>query len=145
MRIATTTESAATGSPRIVLLLGSNVDADAQLDRALALLAQEFGLLAVSARLRSAATCPGAPDYANQAALLRCALDHAALKPRLRRIESALGRQRPAADPRLCPIDIDAVGRYAPDFELWDTDAHAAAYAWPVLAELGVPGRSGKE
>lgn len=123
----------------VILLLGSNVDADAQLDRALVALAAEFPILARSSRRRSVATTPGAPAYANQAALLRCALDRSELKARLRAIEAALGRQRPAPDPRLCPIDIDAVGRLRPHFELWDAKAHAAAYAWPALAELGVP------
>lgn len=123
----------------VVVLLGSNLDAHAQLDRALTALAAEFSITAVSARHPSVATVAGAPPYQNQAACLRTGLDRHALKQRLRAVETALGRQRPAADPLLCVIDIDAVGRFAPGWEVWDKKSYSAGYAALALASLGVP------
>lgn len=122
----------------VFLLLGSNVDADAQLDRALAAIGAEFAIVAMSARCRSEATLPGAPAYQNQAIRVRCALHRDLLKTRLRSIETALGRQRPPLDPRLCVIDIDAIGRYAVGLEVWDTKGYSAAHAREPLAEIGL-------
>lgn len=140
MKTATTTEGAdADATPRVVLLLGSNVHADAQLDRALAALAAAFELDGVSARHRSAATVAGAPAYENQAVALRCALGRDVLKVRLREVEASLGRVRPAPDEGLCPIDIDAIGRWSPAWETWDTKGYLAPFARAPLADLGVP------
>lgn len=123
---------------RVVLLLGSNVDADARMDAALAELRRAFALIARSSRHPSAASgIDGAPPYLNQAVVIECDGDRTQLKADLRAIESRLGRVRPGADPRLCPIDIDAIGCCDGEFEVWDEKAYRADYARLPLAELG--------
>ena len=79
----------------------------------------------------------GAPPYLNQAVLIEFDGSRDRLKPRLRAIEARLGRVRPSPDPRLCPIDIDAIGRCDAEAEVWDEKAYAANYARLPLAELG--------
>lgn len=61
-----------------------------------------------------------------------------ALKLALRAIETQLGRQRPNPEPQLCPIDIDALGRWEPDFVVWDARDYGAAYARGPLRDLGL-------
>jgi 2-amino-4-hydroxy-6-hydroxymethyldihydropteridine diphosphokinase len=126
----------------LVLVLGSNEDAAAQLDRARAALVACFGgLLAASPVLASPASDrPLAPPYLNQAVVVRAlAADRAGLKRELRAIEASLGRVRPARRPGLCPIDIDLLGRWcgsSADIEIWDPKAAAAPYVAPLLAAL---------
>jgi 2-amino-4-hydroxy-6-hydroxymethyldihydropteridine diphosphokinase len=137
MKTATTTEAQA-APVRVVLLLGSNVDADIHLDAAVDQLRREFTLVASSSRHPSAASgIDGAPPYLNQAVLIEFDGSRDRLKPRLRAIEARLGRVRPSPDPRLCPIDIDAIGRCDAEAEVWDEKAYAANYARQPLAELG--------
>lgn len=120
-------------------MLGSNVDAERQLDAACALLAGRFRILAVSGRHPSpAAGHAGAPAYLNQAAVIATDLERDALKVSLREIETRLGRQRPNPEPRLCPIDIDALGRWHPDFVVWDARDYGAAHARAPLRDLGL-------
>lgn len=126
----------------LVLILGSNEDAAAQLERARAALAQRFGsLLAASPVLASPASDrPSAPPYLNQAVVVRVPVaDRAALKRGLRAIEAGLGRVRPAPRPGRCPIDIDLFGRWcgaSNDIEIWDDKAAAAPYVAPLLVAL---------
>jgi 2-amino-4-hydroxy-6-hydroxymethyldihydropteridine diphosphokinase len=122
---------------RVLLLLGSNVDADAKLNAALRALESEFAVVACSRRHPSPASgADDAPAYLNQAVLIQCSLDRQPLKLRLRAIEARLGRTRPAADPRLCPIDIDAVGRVDGRLAVWDSKAFGASYAQTPVAEV---------
>lgn len=124
---------------RVLLLLGSNVNADQQLDAALQRLRAQFELTAVSQRHLSPATGDSAaPAYLNQAAIIASAQDRGALKSALRAIEATLGRQRPSPDARLCPIDIDAVARLVPDLEIWDAESYDASYALAPLQDLGL-------
>lgn len=136
MTTATTTEP---GAPaRVVLLLGSNTGAAEHLDAAICELRRDFTLIACSGRHRSDASgIDGAPPYLNQAAIIAFIGERQQLKAQLRAIESRLGRVRPSPDPRLCPIDIDAIGRCGAAFEVWDEKAFHAAYARQPLAELG--------
>ncbi|MBK8068667.1 MAG: 2-amino-4-hydroxy-6-hydroxymethyldihydropteridine diphosphokinase [Rhodanobacteraceae bacterium] len=137
MTTVTTTELR--GTPiHVVLLLGSNVDAEARMDAALAELGSQFALIARSARHPSAASgVDGAPPYLNQAVVIESNAERQSLKARLREIEAHLGRLRPSPDPRLCPIDIDAIGRCGATFEVWDPKAFSADYARLPLIELG--------
>lgn len=136
MQTATTTEAL---PQRVLLMLGSNVDAQRQLEAARALLRQRFELIAVSdAHPSPALGHPQAPGYLNQAALIATNLGQDALKKALRAIEAQLGRQRPNPQPRLCPIDIDALGRWEPDFVVWDARDYGAAYARGPLRDLGL-------
>lgn len=121
-------------------MLGSNVDAQRHLDAAIALLRTRFDVLAVSGRHQSPALGQAnAPAYLNQAAVISSELDRDQLKAALREIEAGLGRQRPNPEPRLCPIDIDAIGRWEPAFVVWDARDFAAAYARGPLRDLGLP------
>lgn len=136
MTTVTTTEPA---PAQVVLLLGSNVDAPQQLDAASAELRRAFAVIAESTRHLSPANgAAGAPPYLNQAVVIECADDREPLKTRLRQIEQRLGRRRPSPDPQLCPIDIDAIGRRGPPFEVWDEKACVADYARQPLHELGI-------
>ena len=120
-------------------MLGSNVDAQRQLEAACAMLRQRFELLATSSCHPSRAQGhAGAPPYLNQAAVIVTDLDQAALKSALRSLEAQLGRQRPNPEPRLCPIDIDALGCWEPDFVVWDARDYGAAYARGPLRDLGL-------
>lgn len=122
---------------RWLLVLGSNVDADHQLDRALAGLSELAPLLRVSARLPSpAADTESAPAYLNQAVLLRTALSFTELKGHLRALETALGRVRPAPRPGWCAIDIDLVASLDPEPTIWDTKSWSASYAQAVIGEV---------
>jgi 2-amino-4-hydroxy-6-hydroxymethyldihydropteridine diphosphokinase len=124
---------------RVLLMLGSNVDAERQLDAACTALRQRFDVTAVSRPHPSpAAGHTGAPAYLNQAAVIATDLDQAALKIELRSIEATLGRQRPSPEPRLCPIDIDALGCWGPEFVVWDARDFAAAHARAPLRDLGL-------
>lgn len=122
---------------RVVLLLGSNVAAEEHLDAAICELRRDFMLIACSGRHPSAASGVGAaPPYLNQAAIIEFDGERQQLKALLRAIESRLGRVRPSPDPRLCPIDIDAIGRCGAQLEVWDEKAFNAGYARLPLAEL---------
>jgi 2-amino-4-hydroxy-6-hydroxymethyldihydropteridine diphosphokinase len=124
---------------RVLLMLGSNVDADRQLDAALAKLRERFDVLAVSARHQSPAMGrTGAPAYLNQAAVIASDLDHGSLKIALRDIEAQLGRLRPSPEPQFCPIDIDALGRWEPEWVVWDARDYGAAHARAPLLDLGI-------
>jgi 2-amino-4-hydroxy-6-hydroxymethyldihydropteridine diphosphokinase len=144
MKTASTTEptAIAVDAPRVLLMLGSNEAAEQRLDAALACLQRQFPVLARSQRHRSAAVdSADAPAYLNQALIIGTALDRDDLRVVLRAIEAQLGRRRPATDSRLCPIDIDALGRWFPAFEVWDTKSYLAEYARAPLQDLAFSGR----
>ena len=126
-------------TPRVLLMLGSNVDAGQQLQAACERLRERFEVVAVSGRHPSpAAGHAEAPAYVNQAVVITSELDQGALKVELRAIEASLGRQRPNPEPRLCPIDIDALGRWQPAFVVWDARDFNAAHARAPLRDLGI-------
>lgn len=123
---------------RVLLLLGSNADAEGQLQRAGMRLAAEFSVLAQSGCFDSPAErSDGAPAYLNQALLIATELLPTELKKRLRAIEAVLGRQRPPPDPRLCPIDIDQLLAFGQGrWQILDQRAMSAAYAQAPLLDL---------
>ena len=136
-----TTTSLSEMSPRVLLMLGSNVDAEQQLDAAMRLLDGQFGVIQRSGRhWTPAAGSTDAPAYLNQAVVIRSKLDRVRLRERLRAVESQLGRRRPSPEPGLCPIDIDAVGRWLPEFEVWDTKSYTAQYAQLPLRDIAPVG-----
>jgi hypothetical protein len=45
---------------------------------------------------------------------------------------------RPNPEPQLCPIDIDALGRWEPEFVVWNARDYGAAYARAPLLDLGI-------
>ena len=95
--------------PRYVLLLGSNQDAEAALERACAIIERNYGILRIGAFLPS----PDRDDADARPAYLNCALEIASplavadLKLALREIESTCGRIRPLPAPGVCAMDID--------------------------------------
>jgi len=122
---------------RALLMLGSNQNAERQLATALELLRARFVVLACSAVHQSAAAGGmEAPAYLNQAVIIVTDLQRSELKSALRAIESELGRQRPSADSRLCPIDIDSLAGWQPDFCIWDAKSYESAYARAPLQDL---------
>lgn len=96
----------------VLISLGSNIRPAENLPKALVRLRELGRLLAISACYESPPAGGGSgPDFWNGAALLETMLDPPALKEGLKRIESDLGRVRPARDlsaPRT--IDLDIVG-----------------------------------
>ncbi len=121
----------------MLLLIGSNVDAEMKMNAALQELRAAFGAIRCSARHQSAASGEAtAAPYLNQAVLINSGLDRDALKLRLRAIESRLGRTRPAAIKGQCVIDIDALAAIDGGLVVWDEPAFSASYAQAPIAEL---------
>ena len=94
---------------RAYLSLGSNVDPERHLARAVDELRERFGPLAVSSFLRTPAVGFDGPDFLNAAAIVDTDLDIVALDAWLHALEDAHGRRRDV--PRFSdrPLDIDIV------------------------------------
>jgi 2-amino-4-hydroxy-6-hydroxymethyldihydropteridine diphosphokinase len=93
------------------IALGSNIEPETNLPRAVELLAARLPILGVSRVYESEAVgAPGAPPFLNAAVLVETDLPPAALKRQvLRRVEAALGRVRTADRNAPRPIDLDLV------------------------------------
>ena len=96
---------------RWLLVLGSNVDADVQLDRALIAIAEKGSIIAASERLAGADIGGGATVYLNQLVELGIPCDVNQLAPMLKSIERALGRSAERMALGLCELDIDLLAR----------------------------------
>jgi 2-amino-4-hydroxy-6-hydroxymethyldihydropteridine diphosphokinase len=123
--------------PRYVLLLGSNVEPEATLDRARALLERRYGILRSGTLVTSPDRDAGAsvPPYLNCAAEIASPNGAAALKAELREIEAECGRVRPAPIPGLCPMDIDIALCFANGhWQVVDHKAVSTDYASLALA-----------
>lgn len=93
---------------RYLLLLGSNIEREGNLERAAAILAEEFEVIARSRTCESDAVGdPSAPAFLNRAMLVRSALAPRAMQERLRAVEHSLGRVRTADRNAARTIDID--------------------------------------
>lgn len=117
----------------VVLVLGSNVEPERNLDAAMVELKMRWTVRKQSQRYLTAALEP-APPYVNQAVLIDCQLGQE-LKPLLREIEAKLGRIRPAPVGHLCPIDIDAVASWPPLCVL-DEKSWQASYLQLLMPEI---------
>ncbi|HOF88074.1 MAG TPA: 2-amino-4-hydroxy-6-hydroxymethyldihydropteridine diphosphokinase [Armatimonadota bacterium] len=109
--------------PTAYLAIGSNIDADANLRRGLALLARAVRVRALSTLYRTPALGrPDDPPFVNGVAEIATTLPPRALKMALRRIEAALGRRRSAEKcaPRVLDLDI-----------IWYDDISDARYPLP--------------
>ncbi|MDN5292515.1 MAG: 2-amino-4-hydroxy-6-hydroxymethyldihydropteridine diphosphokinase [Anaerophaga sp.] len=94
---------------RVIIGLGSNIDAHLNLKRAVDLLQQNFRLLKRSSVLRTAPVgIINQPDFYNSAVLLETDLERDELSIRLKEMEDILGRNRlrPKFGPREIDIDI---------------------------------------
>ncbi len=121
----------------LLLVLGSNVSPERNIDRALELLYGQFSVVKQSARVLTAAQ-DDAPPYLNLALLVHADMQRQSeprsdLKLALREIEARVGRIRPSSTPMLCPIDIDAVAQWPPllvlDEKTWRSSYFAALMA----------------
>ncbi|MFQ5966423.1 MAG: 2-amino-4-hydroxy-6-hydroxymethyldihydropteridine diphosphokinase [Acidimicrobiia bacterium] len=137
---------------RAAILLGSNIEPEANLAAALERLDQHEALdvLATSAVYRSDPVGPaGQPPFLNAAVVLETPLPPEELRAELRRIEAQLGRVRSEDRFAPRPIDLDIVlyGDVEADFDGWklpDPDLELPHVLVP-LAEIApdwvVPGR----
>lgn len=122
----------------LCLLLGSNIDAPANLKRAVHLLQERLQIVAASDVWRSEAVGSNGPAYLNAALLVTAAVDPSQLKDKvLRPIEAQLGRVRSAdkfAD-RTIDIDVIVVDSMIIDPQLWQW-AHLAVPVSQLLPNL---------
>ncbi|MBK6768376.1 MAG: 2-amino-4-hydroxy-6-hydroxymethyldihydropteridine diphosphokinase [Ardenticatenales bacterium] len=143
------------GTSLALVSLGSNIDARANLSRAVALLAERSDVHAVSRVWRSKAVGGDGPDFLNAAVAVATSLDAAAFKfALLRPIEAALGRVRTGNRfaPRTIDLDLalfgDAVVNRADGhggrLRLPDPDivryAHVAVPLADIAGDLRLPG-----
>lgn len=95
---------------RACLLLGSNIQPEENLRRAVELLRQYFVVEKVSAAWETPAVGSDGPDFLNAAVVIHTSLDPWQLKERfLRPLEAQLGRVRTADKNAPRTIDIDIV------------------------------------
>jgi 2-amino-4-hydroxy-6-hydroxymethyldihydropteridine diphosphokinase len=130
---------------RACLLLGSNIQPEKNLIKALYLLRQNFHVEQVSRVWESAAVGSAGPNFLNAAVIIRTSLDPEQLKERiLRPLEARLGRVRTRDKnaPRTIDIDIAAWDADIVDANVWKY-AHAAVpvaellpcYQWEATGE----------
>jgi len=126
---------------KAVIAFGSNINPEANLPAALAMLRQEVEVLAVSAVYQTPPVGnPTAPLFLNAAVKIETDEPIAALRERLRRIEAALGRKRTADPnaPRTIDLDILLYEGEPPDADLYKYP-HAAIPAAEVAADWPLP------
>lgn len=134
--------SAAEGTERVILALGSNIEPERHLRRAAAELRARFPVLAVSSVWRTPPVGAPGPDFLNAALAIECPLPIRALKYGvLRPLESVMGRVRWGNKNAPRVIDIDPVvrGDVTLDAELWK-HAHLAVPVSELLPDLEQPG-----
>ena len=129
---------------RVFIGIGSNVDPEANIPRALELLGRSARILRLSNFRRTAPVGPaGQPAFVNGVAEIETALPPRTLKyDVLRRIEAELGRTRSSPDKyRPRPIDLDLLlyGRLVlrePGLTLPDPDLRERAFLARAVLEL---------
>ena len=125
----------------VCLLLGSNIDPERNLRRAVVRLDRMFGLEGLSNAWETPAVGSDGPNFLNAAALLHTILTPSALKERLLRpLEAELGRFRSADKfaPRTIDLDVVTWGRQQVDDDLWEY-AHQAVPVSQLLPGLVSP------
>lgn len=95
--------------PKAYLSLGSNLEPETHLRRAIAELRERFGDVIVSPVYRTPAVGFDGPDFLNAAALVETDLDVFALDAWLHALEDAHGRRRDVPRFSSRPLDIDIV------------------------------------
>jgi 2-amino-4-hydroxy-6-hydroxymethyldihydropteridine diphosphokinase len=119
---------------RAYLCLGSNIDPEENIRRAVDLLREHTSVIALSRCWESEAIGSSGPNFLNTAACIETPLDPAALKEQvLARVEQQLGRVRTADKnaPRTIDLDITIFDGQVLDKHLWDR-----AYLALTIAEL---------
>lgn len=109
---------------RVYLSIGSNIQPEINLPKAIELLGGFGTILAISSAWESHAVgAPGQPDFLNACVVLETSLSHDDLKEKLiRPIEVALGRQRSADKnaPRTIDLDLILVDDEPVNLEKWN-------------------------
>jgi 2-amino-4-hydroxy-6-hydroxymethyldihydropteridine diphosphokinase len=119
---------------RACLLLGSNIQPEKNLLKALYLLRKNFQVEQVSRVWESAAVGSAGPNFLNAAVIIRTSLDLRQLKEGyLRPLEARLGRVRTMDKNTSRTIDIDIV---AWDADIVDANVWKYAHAAVPVAEL---------
>jgi 2-amino-4-hydroxy-6-hydroxymethyldihydropteridine diphosphokinase len=95
--------------PRAYLSLGSNIDPESNLHRAVAALRERFGEVQISPVYRTPAVGFDGPDFLNAAAAIDTDLDVHALDAWLHALEDTHGRRRDVPRYASRPLDIDIV------------------------------------
>lgn len=129
----------------VLLVLGSNIEPRRNLERAMARLAEELEVEAVSSVWESEPHgAPGTPRFLNAAVRISCSLGPLALRSLLRGIEAELGRRRvdDRNAPRTIDLDIAVYGRRVIDdrrtgLRIPDPQIPQRAYLAVPLAEVG--------
>ena len=123
---------------RVCLLLGSNIQPETNLPRAVSLLQAEVTILQASAVWETLSVGSGGPNFLNAALLVTTSLAALALKQQvLRPLEARLGRVRTADKNAARPIDLDIIlydGQLL-DPALWQ-HAHRAVPVAELMPEL---------
>jgi len=117
-----------------IIVLGSNIDPETHIYRAIDLLHERFNVLSVSSILRTAPVgITNQADFLNVAAFLETELSHKLLKQRLKDLENEMGRDRtrPKYGPR--EIDMDIV---VWNGEIVDEDYYQREFLQQLVAEL---------
>jgi len=125
--------------PDVYVGLGSNVDADEQLRRALAGLEMRFGPLRRSSVHRGPATGTPAPDYSNLVVSFSTNDSLSEVREVLAKLESSAGRMRDKQTGGECPLDLDLLlyGRLVDaDARVPRADIRRRTYVRSPLAEL---------
>lgn len=93
-----------------LISLGSNIDPEHYIDRALTILSQECQLLARSAAIRTTPVgYQHQPDFLNAALLVSTSLEREAFRAYLKEVEDRLGRVRGAIKSGPRTMDLDMV------------------------------------
>lgn len=125
----------------VCLLLGSNIDPERNLRRAVNRLDRIFGLDGLSNAWETPAFGSDGPNFLNAAVLLHTSLTPLALKERLLRpLEAELGRLRGSDKfaPRTMDIDIVSWNYHPMEEDLWEY-AHRAVPVSELLPRLVSP------
>lgn len=123
------------------ILLGSNIDPEKNLVKALLLLEDSFGTLRLSSAWESASVGFDGPNYLNAAVLVETSLEPQTLAEYvLRPLENQLGRRRQPDKfaPRTIDLDIVTWNHAAVADEIWQ-HAHAAVPTSQIEPELRLP------
>jgi 2-amino-4-hydroxy-6-hydroxymethyldihydropteridine diphosphokinase len=129
--------------------LGSNIDPEVHLPRAVERLGSIGRVIRVSPVYRNPAVGPSLqPEFVNAAALVETSLTPIEIRKRLRMIEGALGRVRQADKyaPRTIDLDLCYLGQVDQEFDGWalpdrqaDTSAHKAIPLADLMPEFRHP------
>ena len=125
--------------PRVFIAVGSNVEPERNVARALAELEREFGAVQVSPAYRNRAVGFEGADFLNLVAAITTELPFQELVARLRRIEALCGRppDSPKWGPRTIDLDVLLFGDLvSPDQKLPRPDLLIRSYMLRPLADI---------